>query len=133
MEPGTNGSILGTPLIAVVDGEIIHSGSGTSQGYYVSVRSTLRDPATNNFLIFTYMHMRARSTASGSVKKGDRIGFVGNTGATTSLAHLHFEISNSGAVWSPAGTDRITRRINPVFFYPAGSFRGNTTIWNEVR
>ena len=134
-----NTPIDGIPLLAVTGGVVVdvNRDSSKGQGYSISIRSdTLRDPATSNLLIFTYMHMRDAPTLKidDTVSKGQRIGRVGNTGTSTG-PHLHFEVSNSGSVWGPGSDswDRVTRRINPLFFYPAGSFVDNTNIWDEVR
>ena len=146
-DPAGGGRIMGTPILAVTSGTIAGVttvNTPNSQGFHISIRSnTHRDPYTNEFLIFTYSHLRYRPTfiVDEPITKGQVIGFVGNSGAeTTSPGHLHFEVSNSGGVWTPAGDGvpsrswhRVTRRVNPIFFYPDGTFTGNTRIWNEVR
>ena len=136
----------GTPLIAVTSGHVIYisTSSDTSQGYAISVRSdTLKDPATKEYLIFTYMHMQNKPThqIGAYVSKSTRVGLVGKTGGTDAF-HLHFEASNSGGVWAPGDTreERITMRINPRFFYPADEFTGESestryssiSIWDEI-
>ena len=137
-DPAGAGLILGAPVLAVTNGEVvaITTDSSRPQGYHISIRATdpaLRDPYTQHHLIFTHMHLRHRPTLTEGaiVHRGDVIGFVGRTGSVNSDGHLHFEVANSNATWGP--DDRVTRRINPVFFYPAGSFQGTTTIWNERR
>ncbi|MCL1810309.1 MAG: M23 family metallopeptidase [Clostridiales bacterium] len=143
-----------TPLIAVTSGFVheINTLSSLGQGYAISIQSnTAVDPVTKKPLIFTYMHMKNPPTflENDYVLKGERVGFSGNTGASKG-PHLHFEASNSGGVWTPEpdkvnATDeekrreRVTRRVNPRFFYPADAFIGeplsepypSTTIWNE--
>ena len=48
-----------------------------------------------------YAHMRSYVTSVGaSVKRGDVIGYVGSTGASTGN-HLHFEVRLSGDTTDP--------------------------------
>jgi murein DD-endopeptidase MepM/ murein hydrolase activator NlpD len=133
----------GFPLLAVSAGTVLtvttvlnEEKTAPAQGYHITIRSNLRDPVTQEFLLFTYMHMLERPTlaAGDPVSRGDMVGRVGSTGNSTG-PHLHFEVSNSGSLWGPGdnGWNRVTRRVNPVFFYPQGSFTGNTTIWDERR
>jgi len=145
--PTAGGVIRGAPIIAVVDGYIRNrntSWSGTGAGFMVSIESDIIDPSTGNRLIFTYMHMQNEAIPANNtrVRRGQIIGYVGDTGSPGAF-HLHFEISNFTAWNGPGATrrERVTRRINPVYFYPAGSFqrapRSNLsrhiTIWNERR
>ena len=150
---GTAGQIKNRNLIAVTSGyvENVNTDRTLSQGYSISFRSdTLKDPRTGHYLIFTYMHMQNAPTLrrNDPVAKGQVLGQVGNSpdpefhpnGTLGPNYHLHFEISNSGTVWGPNGCcdvdrnhSRVQNRINPIFFYPVGTFRGTTTVWNEVR
>jgi murein DD-endopeptidase MepM/ murein hydrolase activator NlpD len=144
----TNSS--GIPILAVCDGMVIKKAyDSTSRGNYITIVSYIEDPVTHNPLIFTYMHMKnaALVNEEDEVVKGQKIGEVGNTGATSAGAHLHFECSNyTGAFTYKARTvtgstplikeqkQRAYNRVNPEFFYPAGSFTYNTDtdgIWNE--
>ena len=69
------------------------------------------------------------------VAKGQQLGTTGNSGNSSGY-HLHFECSNSGEVWGGSGENRfkyrMRNRINPMYFYPTGSFTGNTDPWDEV-
>gem|GEM_PF-2225769 len=139
-------NIAGVPLLAVIDGTVagITTNPSAGQGYHISIRSNnLVDPATGAHLIFTYMHMQDRPTllVNDPVTRGARVGRVGTTGTSTG-DHMHFEVTNSGDVWGPTGGapsgplrdwHRVTRRINPIFFFPQGSFTGATSVWDEVR
>ena len=138
---------MGVPLIAVTGGTVIRVSTNRNapEGYSISIQSTLRDPVTNELLIFTYSHMRDRPLLVQwqTVTRGQMVGRVGNTGDVQSTGHLHFEVSNSGGVWTPQGPAnaslnlrtwyRASYRVNPIFFYPIGTFTGDTSIWNEVR
>ena len=79
----------GTPLLAVADGIVYSVGWNHIGGY----RLWLRDGQGNEFY---YAHLSAYSPLAvegRSVKAGDVIGFVGNTGdADGGAPHLHFEI-----------------------------------------
>jgi len=138
-------NISGVPLLAVIDGTVagVTLNGTASQGYHISILSNnLIDPATGLRLIFTYMHMQGPPTllVNDPVTRGARVGRVGNSGSSTNY-HLHFEVTNSGSIWGPDGGatgslrnwHRVTRRINPIFFFPQGSFAGDTSVWTEVR
>jgi murein DD-endopeptidase MepM/ murein hydrolase activator NlpD len=79
----------GTPLLAVADGTLHTIGFNRIGGY----RLWLRDTQGNEFY---YAHLSAYSPLAvegRSVKAGDVIGFVGDTGdADGGAPHLHFEI-----------------------------------------
>ena len=144
----------GDAIISVCAGTVVsrttdlynEKGELRTQGYSISIESTdpkLEDPETGKQLIFTYSHMKSAPTfrVGVDVSKGTKLGSVGNTGRSDG-PHLHFECSNSGGAWSPGDEKytRITRRVNPTFFYSMGSFRNSkdcnqcyTRIWNESR
>lgn len=94
----------GTPLRAISDGEIVDSDSLVG--------------GWGNFLVFKddrgyyhlYGHMQGGHKRSGSVKKGDIIGKVGSTGASTG-PHLHWEI---GTGWNGGN---ITGYLEPLDVY----------------
>ena len=78
----------GTPLLAVADGTLHTIGFNRLGGY----RLWLRDTQGNNFY---YAHLSAYSPLAvegRSVRAGDVIGFVGDTGDAGGTMHLHFEI-----------------------------------------
>ena len=85
----------GTPVTAVADGYIIRTGNQGLGGKQV----WLRDNAFGNS--HYYAHLDSILTETGkSVKTGDTLGYVGNTGnAAGGATHLHFGIySSNGAV-----------------------------------
>jgi murein DD-endopeptidase MepM/ murein hydrolase activator NlpD len=96
-----------TPIYAAADGtisEISYQGSGA--GYYVSIKHT----GAGQGYTTSYMHMVKESTMikkGQSIKSGELIGYVGNTGASTAT-HLHFEIIHSG---DPAA---VSGRVDPI-------------------
>jgi len=79
----------GSPLLAVADGTLHTIGFNRIGGYRLWLRDTEGDE-------FYYAHLSAYSPLAvegRSVKAGDVIGFVGNTGdADGGAPHLHFEI-----------------------------------------
>ena len=80
---------LGTPVVAVADGTIFAVGWNRVGGW----RLWLVDHVGNDFY---YAHLSGYTRLarnSRAVRRGDVIGFVGNTGdAFTTLPHLHFEV-----------------------------------------
>ena len=161
-DPAGVGLIMRTPVLAVACGIVVdvlpwlyyyYEGSArrVGSGWRVVIRSTLPDPHPDNpyNLIFYYQHLYERPRfACGTyirdwdiVSKGDQIGRVGNSGAEgTSRGHLHFEVSNYRNPWHPEGNrvphatwHRVTRRVNPLFFFSIDAWVGATHIWNEIR
>lgn len=84
----------GTPVVAVTSGTISYTGERGLGGKQVWLRDGLFGKS------IYYAHLDSIATGSGaSVKTGDTLGFVGNTGnAKTTVPHLHFGIYRQGAV-----------------------------------
>jgi len=92
----TGHAVHGAPIIAAADGVVTHAGgSGGGYGNYVEINhgggySTL------------YAHQSVVAVRCGqSVKQGQVIGYVGNTGRSYG-AHLHFETWHNGKRYNPA-------------------------------
>jgi hypothetical protein len=87
---------LGTPVVAVANGTIFAVGWNRVGGW----RLWLVDHSGNDFY---YAHLSGYTTLARnnrSVRRGDVIGFVGNTGdAFTTLPHLHFEVHPTGLLY----------------------------------
>jgi LysM repeat protein len=82
------GAPIGTPIMAAADGEVIISKTGGWNGGYGNYIVIKHKNGTQTL----YAHNTANSVSAGqSVKQGDVIGTVGNTGKSTG-SHLHFEI-----------------------------------------
>ncbi|MBN7120373.1 murein DD-endopeptidase MepM [Erwinia billingiae] len=76
---------IGTPVLAVGDGEVIVSKRSGGAGNYVAIRHGRQ-------YMTRYMHMQKLLVKPGEkVKRGERIGLSGSTGRSTG-PHLHFEI-----------------------------------------
>jgi peptidoglycan hydrolase-like protein with peptidoglycan-binding domain len=88
----------GTPIASPSDAVVVRVGNGANSGLYIRTAN----PGGENLV---YMHLS--SIASGieagkSVKRGDIIGFVGNTGnASGGPAHLHLEVRQGGSALDP--------------------------------
>ena len=100
--------IYGTPIYAVADGYVIHSGYGIN-GSYMGYGNVVMI-AHYNGLYTLYGHMSSRvATEGSSVKQGQVIGYVGSTGNSTG-PHLHFEVRTGSGTYS--------ERVNPIGYLP---------------
>ena len=96
------GGIKGKPIVAAADGVVsIATYNSGGYGYYVMINhGTGNDGKTYSSL---YAHMTRYIVSVGQkVKKGQTIGYVGTTGASTGY-HLHFEIRANGNTTNPMG------------------------------
>lgn len=76
---------IGTPVLAVGDGEVVQAKRSSGAGNYIAIRHGRQ-------YMTRYMHMKKLLVKPGDkVKRGDRIGLSGNTGRSTG-PHLHYEI-----------------------------------------
>ena len=88
----------GTPIYATGDGVVTTAGGGTGTGNHVIINHGYGYETE-------YLHMvRIKARAGQKVKRGEIIGWVGNTGASTG-PHVHYEVHING---SP---------VNPVYFF----------------
>ncbi|MBK8522067.1 MAG: M23 family metallopeptidase [Ferruginibacter sp.] len=88
----------GTPIYATGDGMVTAAGSGTGTGNYVLINHGYGYETK-------YLHMvRIKATAGKSVKRGEVIGWVGSTGASTG-PHCHYEVHING------------NPVDPVYFF----------------
>lgn len=89
----------GTPVYASGDGKVVRADNGSS-GYGKHIR------INHGFgYLSVYAHLsKYNVTAGQTVKRGDLIGFVGNTGRSQA-SHLHYEVWKDGD------------KINPINFY----------------
>ncbi|WP_158858946.1 M23 family metallopeptidase [Lunatibacter salilacus] len=90
----------GTPVVAAADGRVTRVGTNRLGGNTVSVSSGKYS--------FYYAHLDSQLVSMGkSVRRGDTLGTVGNTGnAITTAPHLHFGIYAPGR-----------RSIDPLHFF----------------
>ncbi len=88
----------GTPIYATGDGQVTTAGPGTGTGNHVIINHGYGYETE-------YMHMvRIKARQGQRVKRGEVIGWVGNTGASTG-PHCHYEVHING---SP---------VDPVYFF----------------
>jgi murein DD-endopeptidase MepM/ murein hydrolase activator NlpD len=97
---------IGTPVYAVQDGTVVNGGWGKSYGIQILVDQKALNEGKPNRIAggwAIYAHLSKSNVKAGQViKKGELIGYVGNTGNSTG-AHLHYEVRNSPK-WS-AGSE----------------------------
>jgi peptidoglycan LD-endopeptidase LytH len=97
----------GTPTVAVDNGTVSSVTTNRLGGKVVFLRTSGKN------LSFYYAHLDSQLVKVGqSLKRGDTIGLVGNTGnAITTPPHLHFGIYTSGGAIDPlAFVDPVIRR-----------------------
>ncbi len=83
------------PVKAVLDGKIIADGYTLETGYILTIQHT-------NNLISIYKHnSHLLKKAGTSVKAGEVIAVVGNTGELSTGPHLHFELWSNGKSLNP--------------------------------
>ncbi len=88
----------GTPIYATGDGVITTAGVGSGTGNHVIINHGYGYETV-------YMHMvRIKTTVGAKVKRGEVIGWVGSTGASTG-PHCHYEVHINGTP------------VDPVYFF----------------
>ena len=88
----------GTPIYATGDGQVTTAGMGTGTGNHVIINHGYGYETE-------YMHMvRIKARQGQRVKRGEIIGWVGNTGASTG-PHCHYEVHVNG------------NPVNPIYFF----------------
>jgi murein DD-endopeptidase MepM/ murein hydrolase activator NlpD len=93
------GASCGTPIRAAAGGTVVATGYHSAYGNRVIMDHGLRRGVG---LGSSYNHLSAYSTYTGQrVQRGDVIGFVGTTGASTGC-HLHFMVFENGGTVDPA-------------------------------
>lgn len=86
---------IGTPVIATADGTVVESGWSSGYGQTVEIDH-------GNSITTLYGHNSQIVVSSGqSVKKGQLIAYLGNTGYSTG-PHLHYEVRVNGNAVNPA-------------------------------
>lgn len=93
------GIACGTPLYATAAGRVISAGWAGGYGNRIVVDHGLVQGAD---LATTYNHLSRIVVSSGTVARGQLIGYSGTTGLSTGC-HLHFETLVNGAFVNPLG------------------------------
>lgn len=119
----------GTPVVAITNGSVSFTGERGLGGKQVWLRDGLFGKS------LYYAHLDAIAVEQGqSVKVGDTLGFVGNTGnARFTPAHLHFGIYRFGGAVDPLPyvftTEKISAKNYPVSFKsPELKVKGNANL-----
>ena len=87
----------GTPVRAAAEGTIVSAGWGGGYGNRVVIDNGL---VGGTGLATTYNHLTSIVVSSGSVSRGQLIGYSGTTGSSTGC-HLHFETYENGTPVNP--------------------------------
>ncbi|MGF1647401.1 MAG: peptidoglycan DD-metalloendopeptidase family protein [Kineosporiaceae bacterium] len=91
------GAPCGTPVHAGADGSVVESGWAGGYGNRVVIAHGTVNGVS---LATTYNHLSSFAGASGSVSRGQIVGYVGTTGMSTGC-HLHFETREAGTPVDP--------------------------------
>ncbi len=84
----------GTPVVSTADGVVVFSGQDLYYGNLIKIDH-------NDNYMTVYGHLQKNLVAQGdTVKRGQIIGYVGNTGRSTA-PHLHYEIRQKGVPIDP--------------------------------
>lgn len=89
----------GTPVRAAADGRVVSAGWGGGYGNLVVIAHGIVD---GDSLATAYAHLSEYEVRSGSVSRGDVIGYIGTTGSSTGC-HLHFETRVNGTAVDAMG------------------------------
>ena len=100
LHAGTDfGGPCGVPIKAAEDGSIVRAGVNGGFGNQIVVNHGI---VGGQPLATSYNHMSGYERTSGSVSRGEVIGYIGTTGASTGC-HLHFEVYVNGPTVDPMG------------------------------
>ncbi len=120
---GTPGEIAGYDVVSAFEGKVAYIGTdpNSKTGYCIAIRSEKVDPVSGEKVVAIYMHLNQKPIVQfgQSILKGQKIGYVGNTGSTSTGYHLHFEANNRNVSIGDGGTIRnyYANLINPLFFF----------------
>ena len=95
----------GTPIYAAADGVVTVAAYHYSYGNYVSIYHGSADDGNTYATLYAHMSQAPSVSTNQQVKKGDLIGYVGNTGYSFGN-HLHLELRVNG------------NRTNPLSYIP---------------
>ena len=105
----------GTEIIAPADGVVVYNRTNrgdprTGYGHFLCIHHQ----AIGLFSFYAHLERRAMATEGSTVKQGEVIAYVGNTGESTG-PHLHFEIHENQHKFPHQGNDSL---VDPVDYYP---------------
>jgi murein DD-endopeptidase MepM/ murein hydrolase activator NlpD len=103
----------GTPIIAPADGVVTIKATDKYYGKYIEIDH-------GKGITTLYAHLSAFNCSCGHrVRRGETIGYMGNTGLTTGH-HLHYTVKIGGRIVNPT-TYLLNARANPILASPAGA------------
>ncbi|MEE9614762.1 MAG: M23 family metallopeptidase [Thermodesulfobacteriota bacterium] len=108
----------GTDIVASEYGKVVRASFHYHYGHLIIIDHTPKAKNDEDHLYTLYSHLYGPYVSHGdSVKKGEKIGVVGDTGRATG-PHLHFEViaAPTKLGWNPEGNTGIKsglHRINP--------------------
>lgn len=112
-----------TPNIyAIADGKVVWAKTMSGKGLTVIIQheAPVAIPQKKKIFFSSYSHLKANSlpiAAGSTVKKGDKIGVMGNTEAKSVRLHLEIHIDS----YTDSASKGVGSRVNPVdFFKKAG-------------
>ncbi len=122
------GAPRGTPVLAAADGVVTMASWYSTFGHYIEIRH-----ANGYSTAYAHLNGYAQNIRSGMrVSQGQKIGFVGSTGASTG-PHLHFELKKNGVQINPRtkSAHHATNRLEGVDLQKFLRARGN--LDNKVK
>lgn len=101
------------PVYAIADSKVIEVGYNDSTGY----RIWLQTDEGNTRWLHRYIHLQKKPSlkVGQTVKKGAKIGNMGNTGASTGN-HLHFDLWKCPKGYTMNWNDRAKYAVNPTSY-----------------
>ncbi|MBQ4603280.1 MAG: Ig-like domain-containing protein [Clostridia bacterium] len=133
---GTPGEIAGYDVVSAFEGKVAYIGTdpNSKTGYCIAIRSEKVDPISGKKVVAIYMHLNQKPIVQfgQSISEGQKIGYVGNTGSTSTGYHLHFEANNQNVSIGDGGDTRdyYANLINPLFFFT--TYRNNYIIGTKA-
>lgn len=142
---GTAGEIAGYDVVSAFNGTVdfVCDVKGYDWGYCIAIRSDEKDPISGKQYVAVYMHLKESSKlmVGQSIKKGDFIGYVGNTTSPNIDMgyHLHFEFNNQNSSIGLSGETQTTEYgrksydylVNPIFVY-MDEYKDGTITYNKT-
>lgn len=142
---GTAGEIAGYDVVSAFNGTVdfVCDVKGYDWGYCIAIRSDEKDPISGKQYVAVYMHLKESSKlmVGQSIKKGDFIGYVGNTTSPNIDMgyHLHFEFNNQNSSIGLSGKTQTTEYgrksydylVNPIFVY-MDEYEDGTITYNKT-
>src|SRR3989344_1171768 len=99
---------VGTPILAAADGKVVlvkdDSKKNGGKRWYTNLNSVIIKHKNKEYSEYSHLKYNGSLVEKGQfVKRGDIIGYSGNTGWSTQ-PHLHFQISPRGSIINPGRT-----------------------------